>query len=753
MIGQTLGHYCIESRLGEGGMGVVYKALDTHLDRPVAIKVLRAEAVTSPERKRRFVQEAKAASALNHPNILHIYDINQSGGTDFIAMEYVPGKTLHELIGRKGLVLGEALKYAIQIAGALAKAHGSGIVHRDLKPANIMVTGDGLVKLLDFGLAKLTERIECDEFAPTETLKVDTEEGIIIGTAAYMSPEQAEGKKVDARSDIFSFGSVLYEMVTGRQAFRDETKIATLWAILHKEPPPIEGAPLELAKIITRCLRKDPDRRLQLIKDVKIALEELKEESESRHTAKAAIPQPAEHHPSIAVLPFANMSAEKENEYFSDGLAEEIINDLAHSPDVKVAGRTSSFFFRGKDLEFSEIGRRLNVEHILEGSVRKAGNRIRITAQLIKVTDGFHVWSERYDREMTDIFAIQDEITQAIAGALRVKLSPEGERPRRYEPNLRAYEAYLQAREHWFKGTPESLEQFKECVDRAIELDTKFALPHALLGLHYSLLVNSGISPAREIIPLARAAVHEALRLEPSLPEAHALLACWAASFDFDWKGAEQEWRLAMAREPVSISAFKASDIRFWYGNHYLLPLGRPTEALEAEAKGLQEDPLNLLYRELFAVALRHAGMLEDAETELRKALDLDENFASALGTLGEVCAHQGRLEEALTLTERAHALTPWANPITGQLAALLVRTGDTIRAEALVERLRSNKAYGAPAGLAIFYAMCGEFGRAAESAEQAIEERYGPVVRILRLLLQPTPVWPALAKRMNLPR
>ncbi len=282
MVGRTISHFTVLEKLGEGGMGVVYKARDTHLDRFVAIKVLPAEKVANPERKRRFVQEAKAASALNHPNIITIYDIDQSDGTDFIAMEYVPGKTLDQWIGRKGLGLGEALKYAVQIADALVKAHSAGIVHRDLKPANIMVTQDGLIKLLDFGLAKLTEPLESDDLAPTETLKPHTEEGTIVGTVAYMSPEQAEGKKVDARSDIFSFGSVLYEMVTGRRAFQGETKISTLSAILHQELKPLgEGVPLDLEKLLLRCLRKDPERRAQLMKDVKIALEELKEESES----------------------------------------------------------------------------------------------------------------------------------------------------------------------------------------------------------------------------------------------------------------------------------------------------------------------------------------------------------------------------------------------------------------------------------------------------------------------------------------
>src|SRR5215472_14540629 len=286
MIGQALGHYRIEAKLGEGGMGVVYRAFDTHLDRPVAIKILRADATTSLERKRRFLQEAKAASALNHPNIIHIYDINSSDGTDFIAMEFVAGKPLDQLIGKTGLPLRDTLKYSIQVADALACAHTAGIIHRDLKPANIMVAEDGRVKLLDFGLAKLTEKTT-DSEAATETVTAlqspQTEEGTILGTVAYMSPEQAEGKKIDARSDIFSFGSVLYEMVTGRRPFEGTSKISTLSAILHQEPQPLgelaPNLPVELEKIISRCLRKDRERRAQHVGDIKLALEELQDDS------------------------------------------------------------------------------------------------------------------------------------------------------------------------------------------------------------------------------------------------------------------------------------------------------------------------------------------------------------------------------------------------------------------------------------------------------------------------------------------
>ena len=456
---------------------------------------------------------------------------------------------------------------------------------------------------------------------------------------------------------------------------------------------------------------------------------------------------PIERVPSIAVLPFANMSADKENEYFSDGLAEEIINVLANVAGLKVAGRTSSFFFRGKDVEFGEIGKRLNVDHILEGSVRKSGSRIRVTAQLIKVADGFHLWSERYDREIADVFAIQDEIAHAISTALKLKLSPETAPLPRQAPNLRAYEAYLKALDHWSRPTPESLALVKELLDKAVAFDPDFAPAHNSLGLYYTMLASIGNRPTREVIPLARAAVDEALRIEPSLPEAHALRGVWLTGYDdYDWHESERHWRVALAREPV------ASHVRLWYGNHYLAAIGRFQEALDAIAKGVEADPLNLLYRYILASGLRNAGRIDQAEDELRRVLELDENFPLAVSTLGAVRAQQGRLEEALALSEKAYSLTPWSNPVVGQLAALLVRTGAVSRAETLLEGLRPGTAWGAPAGLAVFHATCGEFDRAAEWAERAIESRFPGIIPILRPLMGQTPEWPALARKMNLP-
>jgi adenylate cyclase len=455
-------------------------------------------------------------------------------------------------------------------------------------------------------------------------------------------------------------------------------------------------------------------------------------------------PQGAVNRSSIAVMPFVNIGAEKENDYFGDGLAEEVINMLAQVPGFRVSGRTSSFFFRGKDVSLLEIGSRLNVEHILEGSVRRAGNRIRVTAQLLKVADGFHLWSERYERELVHIFDIQDEITAAIASALRVRLAPDVA-GRRHEPNLHAYEAYLKAREHFFKMSPHSEKRLKELLDDAIQLDPEFALAHSLLGLHYTAQAYKGTLPVREIIPVVRTLEEEALRIDACLPEAHAILGV-CAGMDFQWRAAQSEWRLAMASQPGS------RDVAFWYANHYLVPIGRANEAVDVESRVLDEDPLNLLYRHHFAVALRQCGRLAAAEAELRKVLEIEENASYALGTLGAVCAQQGRYKEALSLTEKAYALNPQANPIAGQLAALLVHSGATSRAEELIEKLRSETTSAAAAGIAVYHALCGDVDTAVKCAERAIEARYPPFVGTLGPLLRSSEEWLRLTKLMNLP-
>jgi len=693
-------------------MGEVYRALDPRLGREVAIKLLH-ELYTD-----RLVREARAIAALNHPHICAIYDI----GPTYLVMEYIEGTPL------KGpLPHPEAVRLGAQVAQALEAAHAKGITHRDLKPANILVTASG-IKLLDFGLAKLT--------IPADSDATGSIAGTVMGTAGYMSPEQAQGQPADARSDIFSFGAVLYEMLSGTRAFRGTSMAQVLSAVLRDEPAPLPATlktPPELDRIVRRCLRKAPAERYQSMAEAKLALQQI-------------FVKNAEQQPSIAVLPFANMSADKDNEYFSDGLAEEIINVLAHIPGLKVTARTSAFAFRGKEQDIRKIAETLNVRTILEGSVRRAGSRIRVTAQLINAEDGYHLWSERYDREMTDVFAVQDEIAAAIAGALRVKLAVAPTPLRRYAPNLPAYEAYLKARHHWAKATPESLGRSRECYEQAIALDPGFALAHIGLAEYFLLLTDgAGLLPAHEGMPLVRACALKALDLDPLLPEAHAMMGVVAAVYDYDWKNAERLFRLAMGRDPVP------PEVHQWYGHFYLAPMGRPEDAVEELERALQEDPLNLMFHLILANCLRVAGRYEDESKELRRVLELDVN-SSAYMMLAQNYAFRGMLTEALPLAEKGYSLAPWNRWAIAIFAAVLRRTGDTSRAEEVLQKLRdAPESYGVPRALCIFHLCCGEIEQAADWAEKSVEQRdsFSPG---LLAACRSSPRWPALAKMMNLP-
>jgi serine/threonine protein kinase len=512
-VGDTLGPYEILSQIGAGGMGVVYKARDTRLDRMVALKV------STEQFSERFGREARAVAALNHPNICQIYDV----GPDFIVLEFVNGHPLLSPDEPGPLPLARPLEYAGQICDALEAAHQRGTVHRDLKPANILMTKAG-VKLLDFGLAKVGAQASTkggfrhDDDTETVTL---TQENTVLGTVHYMSPEQAQGKSVDARSDIFSFGVVLYEMLSARKAFRGENAISILAAILHTDPPPLTEAPSEVARVVAGCLAKLPAQRFQSIAEVKQALIQ-------------AAATPASNPPSIAVLPFSNLSGDKENEYFSDGLAEDILNALVKVPGLLVTARTSTLAFVGKGQDVRSIAQGLNVEYILEGSVRKLGSRLRVTAQLIKAADGYHLWSERYDRKMTDVFAIQDEISQAIVETLKLKLSgqPLLNRP---TADLEAYNLYLRGRHLSARLNPESVRVAREYFERALARDSKYALAYA--GVGYLLFIEAvwGLAAPRGILPDAKRALEKALELDGSLPVAHAYLGSVLGYYDYDW--------------------------------------------------------------------------------------------------------------------------------------------------------------------------------------------------------------------------
>jgi eukaryotic-like serine/threonine-protein kinase len=707
--GDKIGPYEIESRIGSGGMGEVWKARDTRLGRMVAIKRLTVA------HGARFEQEARAIAALNHPHICQIYDV----GPDYLVMEYVEGKPLCGPLGAE-----EAVKLALQIAAALEEAHEKGILHRDLKPGNILVTGKGAAKLLDFGLAKLLNAVSEDV---TLTL-----EGTVSGTPAYMSPEQARGEPLDARSDVFSFGSVLYEMFSGNRAFGGTSVAQSLSAVLRDEPSPLE-APAELERIVRKCLAKQPLDRFPSMREVKAALEEVST-------------KPTQHQPSIAVLPFVNMSRDADDEYFSDGLAEEIINALVKVPGLKVIARTSAFAFKGQNTDIRQIAKTLGVANILEGSVRKAGNRIRVTAQLIAASDGSHLWSERYDRELADVFAVQDEIAAAIAAALQVKLSSS---PRRYTPKLEAYAEFLKARHHLQKWTLESAARGRECLERAIALDPGFAQAHSELGWCFFTLVTENQILPREGAGLIRAEAQKALEIDPSLADPHAALGI-AAVLDYDWAEAGRHFRLAMARAPIQ------PFVRYFYGNYFLAPLGRMKEAEEETERGLQEDPLNLLLRSVAGIFQVVGGRVSEGQATLRQLLELDDTFWIAYVWLATSCALESRTDEALVYAEKGRALAPWNPPVIGLLAGVLERAGEKSRAQALLKELGDGTGFGAPGGFINYYALLGEIELACDWLEKAIDQGDTRAPWIFPHFfgdrITSSPRWPKLAKMMNLP-
>ncbi len=685
-----LGPYEILSPIGSGGMGEVWKARDTRLGRVVAIKKVKEQ------HSERFKQEARSIAALNHPNICQIFDI----GPDYLVLEYVEGNPLSCPLPER-----EAVRLAIQIATALEAAHKKGIIHRDLKPGNIMVTDEGSAKLLDFGLAKLYEHktdATTQEFPATQA-------GAVLGTVAYMSPEQAQGLPADARSDIFSFGLVLYEMLSGRRAFAGESNPAILAALLRDEAAPLHASP-SLERIARRCLAKQPSARYQTVAEARSALEQVYGEM----TAVSV----AEPQPSIAVLPFVDMSPGKDNEWFSDGLAEEIINALTKVPDLKVIARTSAFAFRGKEQDIREIAAKLNVSSILEGSVRKAGERIRVTAQLIRASDGSHLWSERYDRDMTDVFAIQDEISHAIAEKLRVQLSGDHALVRRRTDNVEAYSLYLKGRHHFYKATLESLAKSKECYDQAIALDPNYALVWYGLAKFYWNMGFWGRMPLKTAREQSNQAVLRALNLNGMLPEAHSMLGVLQA-LEYNWRGAEREFRASLELDP------KSEDVWINYTWHYLMPMGRLDEAIAAVQEMLERDPLSLIAQTLLAFHHYLLRKWDDAIKHWRNALDLDPQYHSSHVWLGLTYIQKGMINEAIQACEIALSIWRDMNLAVGVIGFTLARAGRKVQARELLKELqdRFQNEYVLPSSFALIYFGLEEMDKGFDWLERAVDD------------------------------
>lgn len=709
--GDSLGSYEILEAIGEGGMGEVWKARDTRLNRLVAIKKLNSKHTA------RFENEARAIACLNHPNICQLYDI----GPDYLVMEYVEGKPVGT-----GLAPEVALRLAVQIAGALEEAHARGILHRDLKPANILCTAKGAVKLVDFGLAKL--------LAEDQTDATRTADGTILGTAAYMSPEQAAGKPVDKRSDIFSFGAVLYEMLSGRRAFGRGSILETLNAVVREEPASLDSP---MADIVRRCLAKLPERRFQSIDEVRAALERI-------GTAPAPQAQP-----SIAVLPFANMSGDKEQEFFSDGMTEEIINALTKIPGLNVTARTSAFSFRGRHVEVREIAQKLGVENLLEGSVRKAGNRIRITAQLINADTGFHVWSERYDRELTDIFAIQDDISAAIADQLKVTLTPATARPRRI-PKPAAYEAFLESRHHWLKLNPVGFAKSLECVERALAIDPEYADAYTGRATCYFSMAWYGGSDPREMMPKARTELVKALALDDHCAAAHGGMGALKAVFEYDWAASGEHFRRGLA---LDRSLFIAMPYVSWY----LRPTGQLEEALIELQAARNRDPLSAAARSDIAHVFLLMRRYEAAAESALQALVLEPDYMLAQFTLLTARVEQKRYEEAIAIAERVVEVNGrWLVPLT-YLGYAYAAAGRPAQAQQVLGEMHGFAEQGHANACAFgnIYAALGDIETAVEWLDRAIEQRE-PIVTLLKTWsifdpIRSHPRYPELLRKMNL--
>lgn len=756
--GTRLGPYEILAFLKAGGMGEVYRARDTRLGREVAVKLLLPRLFPDSERVRRFEQEARSASALNHPNILTVHDFGTHDSAQYIVTELIRGLTLRERLAQGPLPAAELLSVAVQLAAGLAKAHEAGIVHRDLKPDNVMLTEDGLVKILDFGLATLRQADVGELDSETRTR---TRSGVVLGTVGYMSPEQARTGPMDFRSDQFLFGAVLYEMATGRKAFGRATPVDSLFAILHEQPEPMArlnpGLPEGLQAIMERCLAKDPSRRYASTRELLHALQALEAgrvEGRMLGMARlarrprlalagaalalalaaavavvavravvgkkqdAAAPRALR---SMAVLPLDNLTGDPGQDFFADGMTEALIGDLGKLRGLRVISRTTAMSYKGSRKPLPEIARELGVEAILEGSVQRSADRVQVSARLIEASADRLVWSERYERSLRDVLSLQSEIAAAVSREVRLALTPEEQaRLARVRPvDPWAHELYLKGRHFWNQRTPEALQTALTHLQEAVRRDPGYAAAWAAIADTYNILGTSpqGGLETREAMAQAREAALEALELDEESGEPHAALGWVRYKLDWDWPAAEKEFRRAIELRPGYATA------RQWYSN-FLQAMGRLEEARVQAERALELDPLSPVIVWNRSLVEYHTRDFDAAIVWARRALEIDPSFVEAHRTLGLANSAKGLFREAVPAFERAGAAS---RPLVrAHIAVAHARAGERAEARRMLEELRdtARTRHVPPAAFALVHAALGEKDKAFSWLEKAYDER-----------------------------
>jgi len=780
MIAESIAHYRIIKKLGAGGMGDVYLAMDTKLDRNVAIKVLPPAFVAEENLKKRLVREAQAAAKLDHPNICAIYDVSEADSLTFIVMQYIEGETLAAKMERNPLAVSTALAIAEQAAEGLAEAHAHGIVHRDIKPQNMMITLRGQLKILDFGLAKqMRSSDSVDDEAPTATLL--STPGLVVGTMPYMSPEQVKGEPLDASSDLFSLGVTLYEMLAGKHPFKDKSAPVTMSRILLSEPIPTEQFQArvspELQALLTRMLRKDKAARYQSVQEFLTDLRRLPPQlpandtqSDVRRTKKASATTSTEkrddsilsiaqrnkwallasalafilvavaiswwlateHSDSLAILPFTYASndpqlmANPDREYLSDGLTESIINNLSQLANLKVIARSSVFRYKGKDLSVQAIGRELNVRAVLNGEIKQQGDELTINVELMDVKENRSIWGDTYKRKTADIQTVQKEIARAVSEKLRLKLTgaDQNQLAKTYTKSGEAYEAYLKGRYYWNKRTDDGFKQATNFFQQAIAKDPTYALAYTGLADCYTLQSDYGFLPPKEGYALAKGAVTLALKYDESLAEAHTSLAAIKAVTDWDWQGAENEYRKALELNP------KYPTAHHWYGAQLLLQ-GRLNQALQEIKIAQQLDPLSLGINKDFAVILLYMRDYDKALEQCRKTLEIEPDFGAMSTYIAQIYELEAKYPEATAELEKAHASAPEDVEITyalGQAYALMGRKDEALK---ISNELNQSGKNSLRKEAAYLYALLGEKEQAMAILQRAAEDHYMPVAEL----------------------